>query len=210
MTADRHNQGASMSPVPGATPLIDVKPDRVTLRTTRLIVRTPRAGDGSVYAHYYRSQVDHLQPVSPKFDPSIFDDAAWEAAIPGLQQKWANRTEARFMLWYYERMLGVANLTRIVGDPCYTATLGYTLAEDAQGHGLMSEALVAIIKFAFDELNIHRIEAAYMPRNEKSGSVLRRLGFAVEGSARDYMLINGRWEDHILMAKINPNWRNPA
>lgn len=49
--------------------------------------------------------------------------------------------------------------------------------------------------------------ANYMPHNQRSGNLLRRLGFVVEGYARDYLLINGRWEDHIQTSLINPNWK---
>lgn len=137
----------------------------------------------------------------------MFDATAWEMAIPGLQQKLAAKEEARFMLWYYDRMLGIANLTRFQGSPAYSCNLGYSLVRSAQGHGLMSEALAAIIRCAFEEWNVHRIQAAYMNRNHRSGNVLRRLGFHVEGSARDYLLINGKWEDHIITAKLNAHWK---
>ena len=186
---------------------MDVHPDRVTMRTGRLVVRTPRPGDGDAYATYFSENLDFLQPVSPTFEPSMFDAMAWEMAIPSLQAKLAAREEARFMLWYYDRLLGVANLTRFQGSPAFTCNLGYSLVKSAQGHGLMSEALVAVIRFAFEEWNVHRIQAAYMNRNERSGNVLRRLGFHVEGSARDYLLINGKWEDHILTAKLNTQWK---
>jgi len=51
---------------------------------------------------------------------------------------------------------------------------------------------------------VHRIHANYMPHNRRSGAVLRRLGFVVDGFARDYLQINGRWEDHVLTSLINP------
>jgi ribosomal-protein-alanine N-acetyltransferase len=50
--------------------------------------------------------------------------------------------------------------------------------------------------------------ANYMPHNRRSGNVLKRLGFVVEGYARDYLMINGKWEDHIFTSLINPHWRS--
>ena len=67
----------------------------------------------------------------------------------------------------------------------------------------MYEALKAAIEFMFTTFTLHRIQANYIPRNERSGKLLRKLGFTVEGYARDYLKINGKWEDHILTAKIN-------
>jgi ribosomal-protein-alanine N-acetyltransferase len=85
--------------------------------------------------------------------------------------------------------------------------VGYSLAESKQGNGYMSEAVSLCVEYIFDELNFHRIVANYMPRNQRSGNLLKKLGFVVEGYARDYLLINGKWEDHILTSLINTHWQ---
>ena len=71
----------------------------------------------------------------------------------------------------------------------------------------MTEALSAAIDFMFTERNIHRVMANYIPVNEKSGKVLRRLGFTVEGYARDYLYLDGQWKDHILTSLTNEDWQ---
>ena len=73
----------------------------------------------------------------------------------------------------------------------------------------MREALVRVISYAFDDIGLHRVKAAYLPSNERSGRLLRGLGFVVEGYARDYLLIEGRWQDQILVGLTNPHWRAP-
>jgi len=70
----------------------------------------------------------------------------------------------------------------------------------------MAEALRALIAYAFGELGFHRIMANYIPTNERSGLLLRRLGFVVEGYARDYLEIDGAWRDHVLTSLTNPNY----
>jgi len=70
----------------------------------------------------------------------------------------------------------------------------------------MTEALKTAIHFIFTETNFHRVTANYMPRNQRSANVLKCLEFTVEGYARDYLLINGQWEDHILTSLTNQNW----
>jgi ribosomal-protein-alanine N-acetyltransferase len=67
----------------------------------------------------------------------------------------------------------------------------------------MRESLQASISYVFSELRLHRIMANYMPFNRRSGGLLRRLGFVVEGYARDYLQINGAWEDHVLTSLTN-------
>jgi ribosomal-protein-alanine N-acetyltransferase len=61
------------------------------------------------------------------------------------------------------------------------------------------------VAHAFGALGLHRMMASYMPRNRRSGTVLRRAGFVVEGYARAYLMINGRWEDHLMTAIVNPD-----
>ncbi|GJA95297.1 hypothetical protein KAM358_31290 [Aeromonas caviae] len=68
----------------------------------------------------------------------------------------------------------------------------------------MQEVVAAGIDHLFRERGLHRIMASYMPANLRSGALLERLGFEQEGYARDYLMINGRWEDHVLTALINP------
>jgi [ribosomal protein S5]-alanine N-acetyltransferase len=179
----------------------------VELRTARLMLRTPRTGDGANYARYYRLNRDFLQPFSPTFEPGMFSERDWEASLPAIQQHFSAGTAVRFCLFIEEEMIGVANLTQMTRSPSYSGVLGYTLAEAYQGQGLMKEALRELLRFAFERRNLHRIRAEYMPRNERSGRLLRSLGFQVEGYARDHLLINGKWEDHILAGLINPSWR---
>ena len=71
----------------------------------------------------------------------------------------------------------------------------------------MTEALGSALTYVFEELGIHRVMANYLPENERSAALLERLGFMKEGFARDYLMIAGRWRDHVLTAKNNPNWR---
>ena len=85
--------------------------------------------------------------------------------------------------------------------------MGYSLAADRQGKGYMSEALEIAIAYVFTQLNLHRIMAAYLLDNQRSGKLLKRIGFVVEGYACDYLMINGQWQDHILTSLINRNWK---
>ncbi len=69
----------------------------------------------------------------------------------------------------------------------------------------MREILEAGINYAFEELKLHRIMANYIVENDRSGRLLASLGFETEGVAKSYLKINGRWQDHQLTSKLNPN-----
>jgi ribosomal-protein-alanine N-acetyltransferase len=68
----------------------------------------------------------------------------------------------------------------------------------------MTEAVRAMCDHAFGPLGLHRIQANHLPDNHRSAAVLRRLGFTVEGLARELVLIEGRWRDHVLTALLAP------
>jgi ribosomal-protein-alanine N-acetyltransferase len=180
----------------------------IELVTERLVVRTPKRGDGLEYARYYLENRDFLQPWSPTFRPEMFSERDWESSITVIQTQLRQGIAIRYGLFLKDRLVGVANLTDIKSSPLHSCVLGYTLCKDHQGLGLMREALQAIIGQAFSARNVHRITANYMPRNERSGRLLRHLGFQVEGYARDYLLIDGRWEDHVLTGLANPEWHS--
>jgi ribosomal-protein-alanine N-acetyltransferase len=83
--------------------------------------------------------------------------------------------------------------------------LGYSLDEDHQSQGLMTEALKSLIDHIFNDWGLHRIQANYLPTNGPSARVLEKLGFEKEGVAKNYLRIDGQWQDHVLTARINPN-----
>lgn len=101
-----------------------------------------------------------------------------------------------------DRMLAYSNYSNIIRGVFQACNLGYSLRESEQGKGIMHEVLSAGLEYIHKELHIDRIQASYMPRNAKSAAVLKKLGFDKEGVARDYLKINGRWEDHILTALV--------
>jgi [ribosomal protein S5]-alanine N-acetyltransferase len=98
--------------------------------------------------------------------------------------------------------IAINNIVRGAFQSCH---LGYQLDEQEINQGFMTEALRRAIAFAFDEMRLHRIEANVMPRNLRSRRVLEKLGFAEEGLARQYLKINGIWEDHIHYVMLNHN-----
>lgn len=172
------------------------------IQTERLTIRTLRFGEGEKIARYFEANREFLQPYYPTFTPDDFNPKVWEALVPRIQVDVESGHAARMCLFLGEEIIGVANITGIVGFPRYGAVLGYSLCEARQGQGYMTEALGDLVPYAFERFHLHRLEANYMPRNERSGRVLARLGFEKEGLARNYLLINGKWEDHVLTAKI--------
>ncbi|MGH9009869.1 MAG: GNAT family N-acetyltransferase, partial [Acidimicrobiia bacterium] len=74
------------------------------------------------------------------------------------------------------------------------------------GRGLVPEALVLMLRLAFEELKLHRVEVAIVPRNEASLRVVEKLGLREEGTAKDYLQIRGVWEDHVRYGITVTEW----
>ena len=106
-------------------------------------------------------------------------------------------------------VIGDCGFTQFVRGPMQGCFLGYGLDHELEGQGLMYDAVRAALPYAFEELGFHRVMAGYLPTNERSGNLLRRLGFTVDGYARDYLYIQGAWRDHVLTSLTGPNSKPP-
>lgn len=101
---------------------------------------------------------------------------------------------------------GEINLSSIQRGPFQSAYVGYWIDEARAGHGYTPEALVVVARFAFEELRLHRIQIAIIPRNAASRRVVEKLAIRDEGIAVRYLEINGEWEDHVRYAITAEEW----
>ncbi len=97
-------------------------------------------------------------------------------------------------------LVGRISVDNVVRGAWQNATIGYFIDRENNGRGLGTEAVTAAIRFAFEEAQLHRLQAGVMPRNVASIRVLEKSGFRFEGMAARYLNINGVWEDHKLYA----------
>ena len=101
---------------------------------------------------------------------------------------------------------GEINLSNVVRGAFRSAHVGYWMDEARAGHGYIPEALVAVCRFAFDELDLHRLQVSIVPRNARSRRVVEKLEFRCEGLAERYLEIAGVWEDHLRYAVTAEEW----
>jgi [ribosomal protein S5]-alanine N-acetyltransferase len=181
------------------------------VQSERLQLRLPEDGDVPQVVRFYRENRDHLQSWSPRFSDETFQPEYWFNQVSERRAELDAGLGARMFIFPREdpgTVIGNLSLNQIQRGPAQYCVMGYSLAAAAQGHGYMVEAVRAAVGFAFEDLRLHRVMANHMPRNMRSAAVLRRAGFTVEGCAREYILIDGRWEDHILTSIVNPTWRS--
>ncbi len=104
-------------------------------------------------------------------------------------------------------LVGVVNLNDIVRGAFQSAQLGYYAFSPFAGHGYMTAGLSAVLRRAFGELSLHRVEANIQPENGDSIRLARRLGFRKEGLSPRYLKVGGRWRDHERWALLAEQWR---
>ncbi|HAT7074079.1 TPA: GNAT family N-acetyltransferase [Legionella pneumophila] len=109
-----------------------------------------------------------------------------------------------------EDIIGVFNLSEIVRGAFQNAYLGFYASIDFQGQGMMSAAMKLVLKHAFIELKLHRIEANIQPGNLKSINLVKKNGFREEGYSPRYLKINDVWCDHLRFAMTYEDWENAS
>lgn len=100
-------------------------------------------------------------------------------------------------------LVGTINLFQVLRGSLQSAFIGYFLDKKHNGKGFATEAVTLVLQYAFDDLQLHRVEAGVMPHNIGSIRVLEKSGFHKEGIAKSNVKINGKWEDHQVLAIIN-------
>jgi ribosomal-protein-alanine N-acetyltransferase len=181
------------------------------IETERVLLRMAALDDSPEIVRYFRENREHLADSRPTMGPEFFTEDFWRAQVHAAQSEF--RTDRSLRLFLFEqahpkRVIGNVNFVQFNRGAAQYCVLGYGLARDREGLGLMREGLQAAIGYVFRDLNMHRVMANYVPWNQRSGGLLRRLGFVVEGYARDYLFLNGQWRDHVLTSLTNPDWRD--
>jgi ribosomal-protein-alanine N-acetyltransferase len=103
-----------------------------------------------------------------------------------------------------DRITGVININNIVRGSFQSASLGYYVGEEYEGHGYMRLGLKRLVNYAFNTLGLHRLEANIQPDNSRSKELVAHCGFAKEGYSKSFLYINGAWRDHERWCCVDP------
>jgi ribosomal-protein-alanine N-acetyltransferase len=177
------------------------------IETERLLLTIPDVEAAPRMLAYVEENREHFAPWAPPEPEGYYTEKFWRDYLQTSRRQFELDLSMRLVFFMrddaYGAVVGDCNFTNFVRGPFQACYLGYKISKRAEGRGLMSEALRAACAYAFEHLRLHRIMANYVPTNERSGRVLRRLGFTVEGYARDYLLVGGQWRDHLLTSLTN-------
>ncbi|UXH79754.1 GNAT family N-acetyltransferase [Roseateles amylovorans] len=207
----------------------DVKLPARTLSTDRLILRASAPSQYAAVSDFHQRNGRHFAPWSPPQPPGFWDYGPTRDRLAReaddfddgrLWRYWislkASRGSGLFVHTEDDlpeasdgehRVIGQCQISQISRGVYQSAMLGYSLDEQAQGRGLMHEAVRRVIQEIFSPaVWLHRLQASVRPDNAPSLRVLQRLGFQREGVCPRYLFIDGRWRDHETHALLNPAW----
>ena len=180
------------------------------VRGRRVWLRPPLASDYAAWAELRSRSREHLRPWEPQWAHDELSRAAFRRRIRAYQRDLREDLGYAFFIFGAgdDQLLGGLTLGNVRRGIAQAAAVGYWLGLPYVGQGYMTEAVRALIPFAFDELKLHRLEAACLPQNHASMRVLERNGFRREGLALRYLKIDGRWQDHALFALLSDDPRS--
>jgi [ribosomal protein S5]-alanine N-acetyltransferase len=178
-------------------PLASIAGEGVTLRT-------PQMTDYNEWASLREASRAFLTPWEPTWPADDLTRSSFRRRI----RRYAEdlRTDQGYAFLIVRNTDGVlvggltlANIRRGVAQ---AGSLGYWMGLPYVRGSYMTAGVRAVIPFAFTTLRLHRLEAACIPTNAGSIRLLEKTGFVREGYAREYLCINGMWQDHLLYARL--------
>jgi ribosomal-protein-alanine N-acetyltransferase len=170
-----------------------------------VMLRTPQVTDYSDWAALREASREFLAPWEPTWPADDLSRSAFRRRI----RRYAEdlRTDQGYAFLIIRSadgaLVGGLTLANIRRGVAQAGSLGYWMGQPHARHGYMTAAVRAVIPFAFTTLRLHRLEAACIPTNTGSIRLLENTRFVREGYARDYLCINGIWQDHLLYGRLN-------
>ncbi|WP_422021252.1 GNAT family N-acetyltransferase [Pyruvatibacter mobilis] len=183
--------------------------DAYALEGDGVTLRLPRQGDYAEWAELRARSRAFLTPWEPTWPA---DDLTRTAFRRRLRRYGRDvRDDAAYPFFVFSsrtgRLVGGCTLSNIRRGVAQTCSLGYWVGDPYKQQGFTGAAVRTLIPFVFDQLKLHRLEAACLPSNEPSARLLLACGFTREGYARNYLRIDGAWRDHLLFAILSTDPR---
>jgi ribosomal-protein-alanine N-acetyltransferase len=167
-------------------------------------LRLPQVAEFEEWAALRTASRDFLTPWEPLWPADDLTRAAFRRRLKRYAEDW--RTDQSYAFFVFRKqdnvLLGGLTLANVRRGVAQAGSIGYWLGMPFARCGYMTAAVKAVLPFCFETLRLHRVEAACIPTNTASIRLLDRCGFRREGYARQYLCINGVWQDHLLFGRL--------
>jgi [ribosomal protein S5]-alanine N-acetyltransferase len=167
-------------------------------------LRAPQSADHAEWAGLREASRGFLTPWEPTWPSDDLTRSAFRRRVKRYSEDQRSDLAYAFLIFRTadHAMLGGLTLANIRRGVAQAGSIGYWVGAPFVRQGVMTAAVRALIPFCFDTLRLHRLEAACIPSNAASIRLLEKADFTREGYARDYLCINGVWQDHLLYGRL--------
>jgi [ribosomal protein S5]-alanine N-acetyltransferase len=169
-----------------------------------VLLRAPQMGDYAEWAALREASRDFLTPWEPTWPADDLTRSSFRRRIKRYSED--QRGDLAYPFFIFRKndnaLIGGLTLANVRRGCAQAGSLGYWMGAGYARQGHMTAAVRAVIPFAFATLRLHRVEAACIPANVASIHLLEKTGFSREGFARQYLCIDGVWQDHLLYARL--------
>jgi [ribosomal protein S5]-alanine N-acetyltransferase len=188
--------------------LFGAAPPALRLFGDRVMLRPAERNDWQAWSALRGESRRFLTPWEPSWSTEALTRSAFRRRLQRYAADWRSDQGYSFLLFRVEddALVGGIGLSNVRRGVAETGSLGYWIGERYARRGYMMAGLQLILGFAFERLKLHRVEAATLPHNAPSRGLLLKSGFREEGFAREYLCIDGRWQDHVLFAILREEW----
>jgi ribosomal-protein-alanine N-acetyltransferase len=155
-------------------------------------------------AELYRANRRFLAPYSPLVDAGFYTAQGQRVRIDAVRRRSRADASYSYAIELGGALVGTLTISDVIRGGFQSAHLGYWVSRPVNGRGVATAAVATAVGLAFGELGLHRLQAATLVRNRASQRVLEKNEFERIGLARHYLRIAGRWQDHILFARVAP------
>ena len=175
-----------------------------TIEGEGVTLRLPQMAEFEEWAALRTASRDFLTPWEPSWPADDLTRAAFRRRLKRYAEDW--RTDQSYAFFIFRKqdnlLLGGLTLANVRRGVAQAGSIGYWLGMPFARNGYMTAAVKGVLPFCFETLRLHRVEAACIPTNTASIRLLERCGFLREGFARQYLCIDGIWQDHLLYARL--------
>ena len=169
-----------------------------------VFLRVPQMADYAEWAALREASRDFLTPWEPTWPADDLTRGSFRRRNKRYLED--QRSDLAYPFFIFRKsdgvLVGGLTLANVRRGCAQAGNLGYWMGAAYAGKGYMTGAVAAVLPFAFGTLRLHRVEAACIPANVASIRLLEKTGFRREGFARQYLCIDGVWQDHLLYARL--------
>lgn len=166
--------------------------------TEDVILKSLMPNDAHELTEYYIKNKKYFQQYEPRKSSDFYSVERQKKLLTESQRQFFNGRTIDTGIFFEDKLIGRITLNNIIHGAFKSGMLSFSIEQTKQSEIYIKKSLEVFLEYAFNEYNLHRIEAAVLVENEKSSSLLESLGFKFLGINENYMIVNGIWRDFVI------------